>query len=191
MLDKNAKGLIFDIDGTLVDSMPVHLKACQITCQKRGFDFPEDLLYRAAGMPTEKVFNLLIDQLGLDFDGEELAKEKDDIYMRLGHEIKPIQPVVDIVFNMSGVVPMSLGTGANRAMAELNIASIGLDKHFDILVCAEDVSNHKPFPDTFLKCAELMDVAPEFCQVFEDGDLGLQAATKAGMISTDIRLYLE
>jgi len=85
---------------------------------------------------------------------------------------------------------MSIGTGGKKDIAKLTLKMLGFDKYFDIIVSAEDVEHHKPYPDTFLKCAELMNVPPEFCQVFEDGEMGLIAAERAGMIVTDVRPYL-
>ncbi|MGL4369729.1 MAG: HAD-IA family hydrolase, partial [Spirochaetota bacterium] len=105
-------------------------------------------------------------------------------------EIKPIEPVVEIARHYKGKMPMSLGTGGRRDLAEITIRAIGLDGFFDIMVAAEDVEHHKPAPDTFLECARLMSVAPALCQVFEDGIQGLEAGKRAGMIVTDVRPFL-
>ncbi len=190
MVDKKAKALIFDIDGTLVDSMPVHYKACQLVCNEKGFDFPIDFFYAKAGIPTVKVFEMLMDELQLPHNGRELALAKDEIYMTLGGELQEITPIADIVREFYRKLPMALGTGADREMATMNITATRLEAYFEVLVAAEDVKNHKPHPDTFLKCAEYLGVPPEFCQVFEDGDMGIEAARTAGMMVTDIRKVL-
>jgi HAD superfamily hydrolase (TIGR01509 family) len=72
----------------------------------------------------------------------------------------------------------------------LQLKELEIDRLFDFIVTADDVDRHKPEPDTFLKCAELMGVEPEFCQVFEDGELGMKAALKAGMLLTDVRPFV-
>ena len=86
---------------------------------------------------------------------------------------------------------MSVGTGASRKSACLQLSALGIKDYFDFIVSADDVEKHKPEPDTFLKCAHLMNVNPRFCQVFEDGDLGIEAANKAEMIITDVRPYIK
>src|SRR5664280_1305041 len=100
-------------------------------------------------------------------------------------------PVVNIVKKYSGLLPMAVGTGGHREAVERTLEITGLREYFDIIVTANDVDNFKPHPETFLKCAELMKVDPEFIEVFEDGDLGLRAAEMAGMIATDVRSWYD
>ncbi len=143
-----------------------------------------------AGIPTPKIVPLLNERLGLNLNPAEIVKEKEEIFFSIIDKIKPIPPVVELVHQNAGKLPVSLGTGGRKEIARMTIESIGLQKYFDIMVAAEDVIEHKPAPDTFLKCAELMGVAPEFCQVFEDGEPGLAAGHSAGMIVTDIRPFV-
>jgi HAD superfamily hydrolase (TIGR01509 family) len=185
------QGLIFDIDGTLVDTMPIHYKACQLVCNKYGFDFPLDFFYAHAGIPTIPTFHLLKDKLKLNFDATELGLEKEAMYMEIISEVKPLKEVYDIVLKYKGILPMSLGTGATREVALRNLEAAGIIGIFDIIVTAEDVINHKPAPDTFLLCAKKMGIAPEYCQVFEDADPGITAALAGGMRVIDIRQYIQ
>jgi HAD superfamily hydrolase (TIGR01509 family) len=185
------KGLIFDIDGTLVDTMPIHYKACQIVCNKYGFDFPLDFFYAHAGIPTIPTFHLLKQKLQLDFDADKLGLEKEEKYMEIITEVKPLKEVFEVVLHYQGKLPMSLGTGATREVALRNLEAAGISGMFDIIVTAEDVINHKPSPDTFLLCAEKMGIAPEFCQVFEDANPGIAAAKAGGMKVIDIREYVK
>ena len=85
---------------------------------------------------------------------------------------------------------MAVGTGASRQSAMLQMKELEIDHFFDFIVTADDVVHHKPEPETFLKCAELLNVDPEFCQVFEDGEMGMQAAKTAGMMLTDVRPFV-
>ena len=97
--------------------------------------------------------------------------------------MKPVEPVINLVMQYHGKMPMAVGTGGYRRLAWKTMEIIGMVKYFDILVSSEDITHPKPHPETFLKCAELMGVEPSVCQVFEDGDLGIQAANAAGMKS--------
>lgn len=189
-VDKRARGLIFDMDGTVADTMPVHFIAWKLTAREHGFEFTEELFYGFAGMPTHKIIPVVNQRLGLSLDPEEFSRRKEELFLQNLKEVKPIEPVADVVRMYHGILPMSIGTGGKKDIAYLTLQKIGFDKYFDIVVSAEDVKNHKPFPDTFLKCAELMGVEPDLCQVFEDGEMGILAGERAGMIVTDIREYL-
>ena len=105
--------------------------------------------------------------------------------------VKPIGPVVDIVKEYHGTLPMAVGTGGHREAVERTLEITGLREYFDIIVTANDVNSFKPHPETFLKCAELMEVEPEFIDVFEDGELGIEAAKKAGMNAIDVRSWYD
>ena len=189
-INDNIKGLIFDLDGTLVDSMQVHYEAWKDMAAYAGYEFPEDYFYSLAGIPTVKIIKILNEKHNVDIDPYELVKVKEESYFKRLDRIKIIEPVFDIVKRYFEVLPMSIGTGGKRDVSLRVIEVLGLDKYFNIMVAAEDVENHKPAPDTFLKCAELMKVSSEYCHVFEDGELGIQAAKTAGMSVTDIRPYI-
>jgi len=189
-IDPRAGGLIFDMDGTLADSMPIHFEAWKITAREQGFEFTEDQFLGMAGMPTWRIVPVINERLGLNIDPEKFSRRKEKVFLELLTEVKPVIPVVELVYKYHNKLPMSIGTGGKREIAGLTIRMLGLDKYIDILVAADDVENHKPAPDTFLECARLMGVEPSLCQVFEDGEMGLKAAEAAGMIATDIRPYV-
>jgi beta-phosphoglucomutase family hydrolase len=192
MIDKDprAQALIFDIDGTLADTMPIHYRAWKAMGLKHGFHYPEELFYELAGIPTVNIVPIINKRLGLSLDPEQVVEEKEGEFLRMIHETQPIDPVVAVARRYLGVMPMSLGTGGRRDIALLTLKAVGLDGLFDVMVAAEDVTRHKPEPDTFLECARLMHVDPSVCQVFEDGELGIEAAKRAGMIVTDVRPFL-
>ncbi len=189
-VDKKAKGLIFDLDGTLVDTMNLHLAAWKEVGRQNGFEYPEELFYRLAGIPTGKIVPIVNAQLGLALDVDATTRAKEEAFLRNLHLTKPLEPVVMLAKKYAGKMPMAIGTGNTRTLTERILEASGLADFFSVIVTADDVEHHKPHPETFLRCAKLLNVPPELCQVFEDGEQGLEAARRAGMIATDVRPYV-
>jgi len=187
------RALIFDLDGTLADTMPLHLKAWQLACREYGMDMDSAFLKSRMGRPAWEIGRDIILEYNMEdsVEHESLFKLKIELFKTLRHGLKPIKPVEQIVKKFYGKLPICVGTGAIREAAHRTIKDIGMDSYFDIVVTANDVSNHKPDPETFLKCTELMKIEPSACDVFEDGDLGLEAARRAGMTPVDIRPWIE
>lgn len=187
------KGLIFDLDGTLADTMPLHFRGWQVACRKFGAEIDTAFLRKHTGSPGWMIAGEIIKKcnLGDTVTVEDILKEKLSLFFRDHHVVKPITPVVDIVKKYHGILPMAVGTGGHREAVERTLQVTGLRKFFDIVVTANDVSNFKPHPETFLKCAELMKVEPGVIEVFEDGDLGIEAALAAGMTATDVRSWYD
>lgn len=190
-IDPKAKALIFDLDGTLADTMPVHFQAYKNILRDYGIEFTPELFGTLAGVPAVDTIRKLNEQFGTHMAPEEVGHFKEGEYEKIMHKMKPVEPVVELVKEYHGRLPMAVGTGGYKRLAWKTLEILGLDKYFEILVSAEDVKHPKPHPETFLKCAELLGVQPEVCQVFEDGDPGIQAATAAGMISTLVTEYYE
>ncbi len=192
IIDKNpeSKALIFDLDGTLVDTMSIHYEAWRLVMKKRGISFSEETFIKFSGIPTFKIVPMVNKMYNVNLVPEEIVDEKEDYFKKNIDKVRQIPEIVDIVRKYHGILPMSIGTGGYRRMAELIINKAGLESYFDIIVTADDVQNHKPEPDTFLKCSQLMGVQPEYCEVFEDADNGIIAAGKAGMTATDVREIL-
>ncbi len=184
------KALIFDLDGTLSDSLPVHLATWNILGDKYGFTFDPNILHEMTGRPTIEFAVRVVEQYGLTVQPEKLVKLKQESFWEMANLLKPVDEVVSIVKASYGKLPMAVGTGASRRSAEVQLKELKLIRYFDAIVSADDVTKHKPDPDTFLECARLMGVEPQFCQVFEDGDMGITAAKKAGMMVTDVRPFI-
>jgi beta-phosphoglucomutase-like phosphatase (HAD superfamily) len=138
-------------------------------------------------MPTRAFAEYIKKDSGCGLSVEEIMKLKQDRFYQLAHTIKPIVTMTDFAKKHFGKIPMSIGTGGSKVSSGLILQAIGLKPYFKIIVTSDDVVKHKPEPDTFLKCAELMGIAPEFCQVFEDGNPGIAAARAGGMMVTDVR----
>lgn len=180
------KAFIFDLDGTLADTMPLHYEAWVKTAEIMNLEFSLDFLKSCAGMPSSKIINLLNEKNNQTIDPQEFSNMKEEFFTKEMHKIKEISAVTDLVYKYHGKIPMAVGTGGKRNIATETLQILGLDKYISILVSADDVENHKPEPETFLKCAELMGISPKNCQVFEDAILGFQAAKAAGMKVTDV-----
>jgi beta-phosphoglucomutase family hydrolase len=190
-IDSRAKGLIFDLDGTLADTMPVHFRAYKKVLSEYGIEFTPELFVTLAGIPAVGTIEKLNGIFGTNMHAQEVGHYKEELYEDIMHEMKPINPVIDLVKKYHGKLPMAVGTGGYKRLAWKSLKILDLDQYFDILVAAEDVTNPKPYPDTFLRCAELMGVAPKDCQVFEDGQPGMEAAKAAGMMATLVTDYFD
>ena len=142
-------------------------------------------------MPVEPQMKMFKEKFNPEnFDPLLVAAEKEHEYFRTIDSTKPINPVLDVLLNYAGKLPIGCGTGGDKKIAYKTLQVIGVIEKVEAIVTCEDVINGKPAPDTFLKCAELLGVEPQYCQVFEDGDPGIEAAIAAGMMVTDIRKYV-
>jgi beta-phosphoglucomutase family hydrolase len=188
-INPNAKGLIFDLDGTLADTMPIHFMAWRNAAAKFGIDFTPDLFKQLAGIPLYPTVEKLNQMFGKTIDPKEMGDLKEAEFEKNMHLTPEIRVVTDLVRKFHGKVPMAVGTGGSRRLSLKSLDIIGLSGYFDVLVTSADVTNFKPHPETFLKCAVQMGVAPEDCEVFEDGLLGIQAARTAGMMVVDVTEY--
>jgi beta-phosphoglucomutase family hydrolase len=187
------KGLIFDLDGTLIDSMPLHFDGWKKACERFGASIDQAFLKYHTGSPGWAIAAAIIEKSGLNgsVTVDQIMKVKLEEFYKVQHLIKPIEPVADIVRKYYGKLAMAVGTGGHREAVERSLLVTGLRKYFDIVVTANDVQQHKPHPETFMKCAELMKIDPQFIEVFEDGDLGIEAALSAGMTATDVRSWYD
>ncbi len=183
------KGLIFDCDGTLVDSMPLHWDAWKKAVDLKGGTWHEEFFSSTKGMPEEDIVALYNERFSLSLDPVETVRIKHEHFRNCAAQFKPIGYVLDVVQQYSGILPMAVASGGVRKNVMLELETLDIRHFFRTILTAEDDVRPKPAPDIFLEAARRLGVPPENCQVFEDGDLGLQAARAAGMLATDIREY--
>jgi HAD superfamily hydrolase (TIGR01509 family) len=187
------KGFIFDLDGTLADTMPAHFAAWTAIAARHGLTFPEQRFYSLGGVPTRKIAELLITEARLTLDPQAIALEKEQAFIdQLARPgvIRPIQKVVDIARACRSHGAMAIASGGRRHLVERTLALIQIADWFEAVVTAEDTARHKPEPDVFLEAARRLGVSAAACTVYEDTDLGLEAARRAGMAFVDVRPLL-
>ena len=185
-----AKALIFDLDGTLSDSLPVHIASWDNVRKQFNCSFDKRIMVEMTGAPTVLFAERIKKEQNLDVEVDVLVRMKHEEFRKNIHRIKQHDSVVNLMKSAYGKMPLAVGTGASRASAMGQLIELNLLDYFDCIVTADDVSRHKPEPDTFVKCAELMGVDVSNCQVFEDGELGMDAALSVGMILTDVRPFV-
>jgi len=183
------EAIIFDCDGTLTDSMPVHFVAWSRTMRRYGIDFPVKRFYSLGGVPSDKIIRMLADEQDIEIDSDLAATEKETAFLELIDLLVPIEPVMEIVLSARGTMPIAVASGGFREIILRQLKQLGCEGWFNAIVTAEDTPRHKPHPDVFLEAARRLGVAPEKCLVYEDADLGIQAATAAGMASVDVRMF--
>jgi beta-phosphoglucomutase family hydrolase len=175
------RAYLFDCDGTIADSMPLHYIAWKKALGECGCAFDEELFYSWGGKPVEVIIATLNERNGLNMPVEAVALRKESLYYELLPQLKPIAEVLEHIEAEYGRIPFAVVSGSSRESVVSSLTTLGLLDKFPIIVAAEDYKNPKPAPDAFLKAAEKLGVAPKDCLVFEDTALGIQAATAAGM----------
>lgn len=183
-------GLIFDCDGTLTDSMPLHYIAWRDTMADRGIQFAEERFYSMGGMPTEKIIATLSAEQNVAIDVDEAAIAKEKAFEAIMHDLKPLDVICRVAKQHRGKIAMAVASGGIRPIVDRQLRQIGIADWFGTVVTSEDTRGHKPEPDAFLLAAERLCVSPARCLVFEDSPLGFAAAEAAGMRYVDVRPHV-
>jgi HAD superfamily hydrolase (TIGR01549 family) len=176
--------VVFDLDGTLVDSMPAHFEAWReaLAMAKAPKDiFPEDVFYAMGGRPTKDIVAELNGEYNLHLDPEVVSLAKRSAFLKKLDKIELIDDVVDFAKSLRGKMPIGIATGGSRYVVEKTLQAMGLSDLFDEVVTANDVKNGKPAPDCYLEAASRLGVHPTMCLAFEDAEAGMLAAQLAGM----------
>ncbi len=186
-LPEHIGGLIFDCDGTLVDTMPMHYRAWQTALGEAGIPLAEEEFYRLAGMPTLQIAQALALEHKSNVSGEHITHRKEEAYIESIPGIALIPAVVAIARREHGRRRLSVASGGIHRIVDEQLRAAGLLDLFPVVICADDVEHGKPAPDSFLAAASRMGLKPEQCIVYEDGELGFHAAAAAGMSCVDVR----
>ena len=181
------KGLVFDCDGTLADTMPLHWRAWQMITQRHNLHFPEDRFYSLGGVPSRDILKMLAEEQGRSLDHIAVAHEKENAYLPLMARVEPIHAVVEIAKANYGKIPMAVASGGTQPIIVGVLEHLKIRHLFSAVVTSEMVKNQKPAPDIFLEAAKRIGVEPKFCRGYEDTDLGMQAIRSAGMDAVDVR----
>jgi beta-phosphoglucomutase-like phosphatase (HAD superfamily) len=187
---QHPQAIIFDCDGTLADTMPLHWRAWQVIAQRHRFTFTKDRFYSLGGIPSRDILKVLSAEQALPLDPLVVAREKEAEYLSLIAHVEPIHLVVGIARGNYGKIPLAVGSGGTRRSIEQVLAHLGIRQLFQVVVTSEDVVNQKPAPDIFLEAARRLGVPPQFCRAYEDTDLGMRAIRAAGMEAVDVRELL-
>jgi HAD superfamily hydrolase (TIGR01509 family) len=180
------KAYLFDCDGTIVDSMPLHYIAWKTALAEWNCPFPEDLFYTWGGKPVDEIISTLNEMHGLHMPVKQVGNRKEGLYFDLLPQLKAIPEVVEHIEAQQGYIPFAVVSGGRRNSVIRSLTAVHLLDRFQTIVGAEEYIHSKPAPDAFLLAAERLGVAPADCLVFEDTDLGIQAATAAGMASVRV-----
>jgi HAD superfamily hydrolase (TIGR01509 family) len=184
--DGHFRAYLFDCDGTIADSMPLHYIAWKQALGEWNCAFEEKLFYEWGGMPIVEIVTTLNKQRGLNMPVEKVAQRKENLYFRLLPRLKAVPEVLEHIEAKHGQVPFAVVSGSALDSVTASLTTLNLFDRFATLVCAGDYERSKPDPEGFLLAASRLDVAPESCLVFEDTDMGIQAATAAGMASVRV-----
>jgi len=177
---------LFDCDGTIADSMPLHYIAWKKALAEWNCEFDEKLFYAWGGMPIVEIVSTLNKMHSLSIPVEIVARRKESLYYDLLPQLKPVPEVLEHIEAQHGHIPFAVVSGSSKESVTESLRSLGLLDRFDTMVCAGDYQKSKPDPEAFLLAATRLCVAPESCLVFEDTEMGIQAATAAGMASVKI-----
>jgi HAD superfamily hydrolase (TIGR01509 family) len=177
---------LFDCDGTIADSMPLHYIAWKKALSEWNCPFEEPLFYAWGGRPIVEIIATLNQDRGLNMPVKAVAQRKERFYVELLPRLTAVPEVLELIEAQHGQIPFAVVSGSTRESVTASLTALNILDRFDTLVCAGDYAKSKPAPDAFLLAAARLGVVPDACLVFEDTTMGIQAATAAGMASVRI-----
>lgn len=175
------KAYLFDCDGTVVDSMPLHYLAWRRALDAYSCEFPEELFYAWGGRPVAEILADLSRNQGITLPVTETAHIKETYFQEALPQLTAVAEVLEHIDDAHGRIPFAIVSGGGRESVVRSLDQLGLLSRFETLVCAEDYTRAKPHAEPYLLAAERLGVSPADCLVFEDTQLGIDAAVAAGM----------
>lgn len=181
------QAVLFDLDGTLVDSMPANLLAYNSTLRDWGVQLPPEWYSTRFGLPAPQLFQQVQDNWDLDFDIPTLVDRKNQAYLDLVDEIELFPLTAKLLQAEEIRRKIAIVTSSPKVTAHAVLTAKGLDSYAEALIARDDVTSTKPSPDPYILATQLLQVEAEQCLAYEDSDIGLEAATKAGVTGIDVR----
>ncbi len=175
------RAYLFDLAGTVADSMPLHLISWRQATREFGGDFPTELFWQWGGIPLPRTVEMLNERFGYHLDPTEVVHRKEQIYLTMLDKVRPIATVAAHVAKQHGHLPMAIVSGSPRLTIMKTLEALKMSDDFQAIVGAEDYTHGKPDPEPFLTAAKLLNTPPKDCLVFEDAEAGIQSAIAAGM----------
>lgn len=176
------KAMLYDCDGTLADNMHAHKDTYVQVALQQNVTIDPQIIDDFAGLPIPEVVQEINKKYQVNFDPLVFEQLKSELfYNDYIHTTQPISFVVNHLKASAGNYKIGVVSGGSRKMIEKTLEVLGIADFVEVLVCADESERGKPYPDPFLKAAELLGVLPSECLVFEDGEAGTTAATAAGM----------
>ena len=187
LTEGNYKAFLYDCDGTLADNMQAHKDTYVLVAAEDGVNIDSAIIDELSGFPITEVVKEINKRYNTHFDPEKFEGRKSDLfYNQFVGQTVPIEFVVQHLVTHAGHQRIGVVSGGSRKTVERTLEVLGIDQLVEVLVCAGETPQGKPFPDPFLFAAEKLGVEPGACMVFEDGDAGVRAAAAAGMKSIRI-----
>jgi beta-phosphoglucomutase-like phosphatase (HAD superfamily) len=190
IITSDIKAIIFDCDGTLVDSMPTHMKAWEYAFNHFKTKYDEEFIFSFKGMMDADIVKIYNKTFGTVLDPDKVISMKSEYFLKNLLLVKPIKPVVDVAELYYGKLPLAVVSGSTKHIVFAELDFVGITGLFDPIITAADPFAPKPDPEIFLAAASQMKIEPESCIVLEDGDAGLEGAVRAGMKTFDVRTIL-
>jgi HAD superfamily hydrolase (TIGR01509 family) len=175
------KALIFDLDGTLIDSMPFHNQAWFRTMSELGLDIDETFLKETAGLSSEIIVSVINKKFSKNLDPREVSEKKRDCFLEVMHKVEVVQPVLDIIKKYHKKKPLGIITGGSHDVVDVLLPKLNIDFYFDSIICADDTKNGKDHPEPYELMGKHLSIDTKDCIFFDDGDVGLKGAMSAGM----------
>ena len=180
------KAYLFDCDGTIADSMPLHYLAWQNALATWNCEFPEKLFYDWGGFSVAAIVELLNEKQGLRMPVDDVLRKKEQVYEESLPHLKAVPEVLEHIHASFGRIPFAVVSGSTRDSVNASLGVLGLLEKFEVFVCAGDYEKGKPDPEPFLLAAVRLGVPPESCLVFEDAEMWIQSARSAGMATVRV-----
>lgn len=175
------KALIFDLDGTLLNSMPQHNRAWISALAENGVTITEQFLMETAGMASERIVKIINERDGISLDPKMISLQKRQKYLQTIDQVEVVKPVLSIIEKYFKKCPLGVITGGSHAVVDMLLPKLGLDHYFEKIICSDDTTQGKDSVEPYVMMADTLKVKTHECLFFDDGDIGLKGATLAGM----------